>query len=222
MRGALAAVCVLVAIGGIIFLSAGGNSATTPSQPTNNNGKPIVVKPAKIVLECEEPTTLEDKTKDGTMKIITKVERNEGAPIAFLEIKSGFIDECQLGVEKTHAGKLPGRATYDFEAPRKDTYYLHLRAKWRDNCGNAVWVAMDKANAEEDWIDLSDQLGKIGEKNFTWWWHTLKVGGLPRGFELDAGKHTLLMNVQKDGPQLDQWVISTDPQAPVGQDPVKK
>jgi hypothetical protein len=227
MRGALAAVGVLVVIGAIVLFS-GGPSGTTPSNPKNvdnppaknNDERPAVLKPVRIVLECEEPATLEDKTKDGT-QIIFKKEQNEGVPIAYLEIKSGFIDECSLQADKATAGKLPGRATYKFEVPRADTYYLHLRAKWRDNCGNAVWVAMDKANGPDDWIDLSDQLGRESEKNFKWWWHTLMVGGTPRGFKLEPGPHTLLFNVQKDGPKLDQWLISTDPQAPVGQDPVK-
>jgi len=225
MRGALAAIGVLVLVGGIIFFSGSGSPVKpTPPDPSKNSGNnpgPVVLKPVKIVLECEEPTTLQDKTKDGTV-IISKTTRNEGTPISFLEIKSGFIDECQLNVDKATAGKLPGRATYEFEVPRKDTYYVHLRAKWRDNCGNAVWVAMDKVNGPDDWIDLSDQLGRESEKNFKWWWHPLMVGGTPRGFELEAGKHTLMMNVQKDGPWLDQWVISTDAQPPIGQEPVKK
>jgi len=219
MRGAMAAVSALILIGGVVFFS-GSNNVTPPNRKDDPKGL-VVQKPVQIVLECEEPTTLEDKTKDG-VQIISKESHNEGVPIAYLEIKSGFIDECGLGVDKATAGKLPGRATYDFEVPRKDTYYLHLRAKWRDNCGNAVWVAMDKATIPDDWTDLSDQLGRESEKNFKWWWHTLKVGGSSHGFQLEAGKHTLMFNVEKDGPKLDQWVISTDPQATVGQDPVKK
>src|SRR6185295_14267405 len=128
----------------------------TPANQQHNNsgnntalatdGRPTVLKPVRVVLECEEPTTLDNMTKDGKTEVISKKEQNEGTRIGFLEIKSGFIEECQLQADKATAGKLPGRATWSFEVPRNDKYYLHLRAKWRDNCGNAVWVAMDKVN----------------------------------------------------------------------------
>jgi hypothetical protein len=113
---------------------------------------------------------------------------------------------------------LPGRASYEFEVPRKDIYYVYLRAKWRDDCGNSAWVRID----EDNWNNLEDEEGKIAEKNYKWAWHPLWVSGAPKGYELAAGKHTLWFNVREDGPKLDQWLISTEAQKPVGSDPMKK
>src|SRR4029077_15979236 len=107
--------------------------------------------------------------------------------------------------------------SYEFEVPRKDTYYVYLRAKWRDDCGNSAWGRID----DDKWGNLEDQEVFISEKNFRWAWHALFESGAPKGYELTAGKHTLWFNVREDGPKLDQWLISTESSKPVGADPIK-
>lgn len=229
MRGLIAAVGVIVVVGAVVVLgrsepAKGSGPGTTTDVAQTGTGKapatpsdPAVVFPVKIVLECEEPTTIDAKTKDG-QEVLHMREISDGATVKFMEVDNGFIDRCKLGEDKKEAGKLPGRASYVFDAPRKDTYYVYLRSKWRDNCGNSAWVKID----DGQWFNLEDELGLIELKNFTWAWHPLWVGGAPKGFELTAGPHTLWFNVREDGPKLDQWLISTEAQPPAGPNPVKK
>ena len=228
MRGLIAAIVVVVLIGGVLVF--GRSSATTPAteskatglavKPTTDAGTDTsaALLPVKVVLEAEETTTISDKTADGKTEVLHIHEISDGATVKYLEVDNGFIDRCKLGADKEEAGKLPGRASYEFEVPRKDTYYVHLRAKWRDNCGNSAWVGID----DDKWHNLEDQEGKVGEKNYAWAWHPLWVGGAPKGFELAAGKHILWFNVREDGPKLDQWLITTEAQKPVGVNPLKK
>ena len=228
MRGLVAAIAVVIVVGVVVvFARSEPPASVSPSDPGTGKA-PVVVKggsasdavlmPVKVVLECETPTTIESKNpKDGT-EVLHINEISDGVKVRYLEVDNGFIDRCALGKDKEIAGKLPGRCSYEFEVPRKDTYYIYLRAKWRDNCGNSAWVGID----EDKWYNLEDEEGQIGEKNYKWAWHPLWVQGAPKGFELTPGKHTLWFNVREDGPKLDQWLVSTEAQKPVGANPVKK
>ncbi len=228
MRGLIAGIAVLVVIGAVLVF---GRSAPVVVDGGPTPGTPVVVKndtstatdaapvfPAKIVLECEEPTTIDAKTKDGKVEVLHIHEISDGTTVKYLEVDNGFIDRCNLGDDKKEPAKLPGRASYVFDAPRKDAYYVYLRAKWRDNCGNSVWVKIDDGT----WFNLEDEAGLVSEKNYAWDWHPLWVGGAPKAFELSKGPHTLWFNVREDGPKLDQWVISTEAQKPAGVNPLKK
>lgn len=175
--------------------------------------KPAVVMPAKIVIECEDTTTLEDKSSGGVTVIEVK-NASEGKPITYLEIPDEVIEKkCGIKKNADTAGVLPGKATYVFETPREDTYYINLRAKWSDSCGNSVWVKMD----ESAFFNLEDEEGKQSDKNYQWKWHQLESAGRPKGFKLSAGKHTLYMAIREDGPKLDQLVISTEASRQTGE-----
>lgn len=228
MRGVIAFAVIAVLVAGVIFM---GRSDARPNDPTHP--RPIETEtylepvpthaakgpvfPVKIILECEEPTTLEDKTPDGKTAVIKVGQQSEGALVRFLEMPDEWIKVCGFDKVKGTAGSLPGKASYTFEAPRDDTYYINLRAKWLDNCGNSVWVKVD----DGEYFNLEDENGKIEEKNFSWAWHQLFVAGKLKGFELKQGQHTLWLNTREDGPRLDQWVISTEATPPVG-GPAKK
>ena len=227
MKGIIAAVAIVVVVGVVVVFASSGKpptptvapvAATGSTPPAENADKtdgPLL--PVKRVLEAESPTTMDKMSKDGTEVLHVKTV-SEGAEVTYLEVDNGFIDRCNLASDKATPGKLPGRASYEFDVPRKDTYYVYLRAKWRDNCGNSAWVGVD----DNKWYNLEDEEGQEGEKNYKWAWHPLWVSGAPKAFELTAGKHTLWFNVREDGPKLDQWLISTDAQKPVGFNPAKK
>lgn len=214
MRGLIALIVIVVLALCVVLMaktSAKPGSALPPVGPTVTTGVTAIL-PVKIVLECEEPATLDDKTPDG--KVILKVaQQSEGTVIRFLEMPPRWIKACGFEKQKGKAGALPGKASYVFEAPRDDTYYIALRAKWYDNCGNSVWVEID----EGEWFNLEDQNGQIGVENYRWAWHQLLVSGRPKGFQLTKGRHTLWLNTREDGPKLDQWVISTEANPPVGE-----
>ncbi|MCY3018544.1 MAG: hypothetical protein NTW87_05875 [Planctomycetota bacterium] len=220
MRGVIALVIVVVLVLGVVMLGRTGVHSNSGNSAPGGIGP--VVYPVRTVLECEEPTTLEDKLPDGTL-IWLKKQQSEGTVIKYLESPDGWIDKwiderkAERKELKGKAGALPGKASYEFEAPRDDTYYINLRAKWLDDCGNSVWVKMD----DSPYFNMEDQNGLISEKNYKWAWHQMFLDGRPRGFQLTKGKHTLWLCTREDGPKLDQWVISTEASLPVG-GPVKK
>ena len=219
MSAVVAGLVVSVALSGC----GSGTAANVPTPPEDKGGataqtgdvKPAagVVMPVKIVLECEDATTLEDRSTNGVM-VIEVHTASEGKPITYLEIPDEVIEKkCGIKKNADTAGVLPGKATYVFETPREDTYYVNLRAKWADSCGNSVWVKMD----DSAYFNLEDEDGKLSDKNYKWAWHQLESGGRPKGFKLSAGKHTLHMAVREDGPKLDQWVISTEASRQTGE-----
>jgi len=232
MRGLIAAIIAIAVIGAVVLLGGSNGSVTTgtgnvPSKPTpdpkvpSSEKDPVALTPVKVVLECEEPTTLDGKTDKG-QEIMKVGEVIEGQPVRYLEVASGFITTCGLDDVKIHGkpGELPGRASYEFEAPRKDIYYLHLRAKWRDECCNSVYVGID----DDKWHNLEDTIGMISQYNYRWAWHPLLAQGegKPKAFMLEKGKHTLWLNTREDGVKLDQFLVSTEADAPVGSEPLKK
>jgi len=211
--------CFVLLAGAVLLPGCGGDApkpgviapplspATTEATATTGvtDAPRNVVFPVKIVLEAEEFTTIQDKHTDGTVVMMVKHQK-QGAPISFIDIPDGFIKTCGLE-DKKGAGKLPGRASYAFDVPRDDTYYLFLRAQWMDDCGNSLWVYID----QEPWYSIEDQLGlNPVQKTYSWAWHPLFLEGTLKGYKLKAGKHTLWINVREDGPKLDQFVISTE------------
>lgn len=226
MRGLIAVTVVVILVLAVVLM---GRSSARPAveKPGATGTGPTqgvtALFPVKIVLECEEPATLEDKLPDGTV-IWKQGQMTVGAVVKYLESPDGWIDEWVKGnpterkVLKGKPGALPGKGSYVFDAPRDDTYYVNLRAKWYDDCGNSVWVKVD----DSPWFELEDQNGQIGEKNYKWAWHQLYVRGHPKGFELKKGQHALWMDTREDGPRLDQWVVSTDANPPIGEAVQKK
>jgi len=219
VRGLIALVVIAAVVLCVVFIgrtsARPGGEAASPG-PSQVNRGPTVVLPVKLALECQEATTLEDKLPDGKV-IWKKGERNEGEAVKYLESTDKWVDEWLKANPdrkelKGKPGGLPGKASYVFETPRDDTYYVYLRAQWRDDCGNSVWVRVD----DSPWINLEDENGMISEKNYKWAWHPLYLGGRPKGYELKKGQHTLWMCTREDGVKLHQWVISTDANPPIG------
>ncbi|HEY3324059.1 MAG TPA: hypothetical protein VGP72_26640 [Planctomycetota bacterium] len=194
-----------------VLLVGCGNDASGNSAPSN--GKKTAVYPAKVLLECAEPTTKEFSTADSKTQVIKVVEVTMGQAMKYLDVPDGWIESLGLTKIKDKPGALPGKATYVFEAPREDTYYINLRAKWLDSCGNSVWVKID----ESPYYNLEDEEGQIAPKNYRWAWHQLEESGKPKGFKLTKGQHTLHFAVREDGPWLHQWVISTDANRQTGE-----
>lgn len=206
---------------GLAVLSGCGSGTSATPAGTAPAGNPSatgveVVVPVRIVLEAESPTAMEAVHEPTKREFLKVREQTEGKLVRFLEIEDKLIEKCGLEKEKDKVAALPGKASYEFEAPRDDTYYVFLRAKWYDSCGNSVWVRMD----DSSYLNLEDENGK-NEKTFNWAWHALMLEGRPKGFKLTKGKHTLHMAVREDGPWLDQWLIATEATMPAGPAPLK-
>jgi len=228
VRGLIALVVAVAVVLGVVLI---GRTSARPD-PDTPNGVPEVVKgpgltpvyPVKIVLECQEATTLEDKLPDGQV-IWRRGQQTEGVVVKYLE-NDRWIDEWIKGNPlerkelKGKPGALPGKVSWVFEAPRDDTYYVNLRAKWCDDCGNSVWVRMD----DSPWLNLEDENGMISLKNYKWAWHQLfQVQiGQPKGYQLKKGPHTLWMSTREDSLKVHQWVVTTDANPPIGEAMRKK
>lgn len=226
MRGLIAIIVIVGIIGGVVFAGR-SNGNGTPAANTNPGsvqqpspaGGTEVVAPVKIVLEAENVTAWEPEftRPDGSkVEFLKKESRTEGKRVEFLDVPDKLIEKCGLEKEKDKVAGLPGKASYEFEAPRDDTYYVFLRAKWFDNCGNSVWVRID----DSSYLNLEDENGKISDRNYKWTWHALMLEGRAKGFKLTKGKHTLHMAVREDGPWLDQWLVATEASLPVGDAPM--
>ncbi|MCZ7645063.1 MAG: hypothetical protein M5U26_07230 [Planctomycetota bacterium] len=133
-----------------------------------------------------------------------------GKPIEFLEIPDGWIKSCGLEDEKGQPGSLPGRAEYIVDVPRDDDYYLFLRAKWHDSCGNSVYLQLNGA----DWFTIEDTEGEVDKTTYKWAWHALRDGSAPRAIPLKKGPNRLVLAPKEDGPMLDKILIGTDATQP--------
>jgi hypothetical protein len=214
---------VLVAVIAVVVLAGRSGSTTTrttsptPATPGPGATPGTIVYPVRIVLECEAADKIEDKMPDGTPVWRIK-EQSEGTVIRYIEIPDGWIDKSCYKEVKEKAGALPGKATYSFDAPRDDMYYVNLRARWHDTCGNSVWVKVD----DGPYVNLEDQNGEITKTSYKWAWHQVELEGRPKPFELKAGKHALTLATREDGPLLDQLVITTEASRMVGEAAKKK
>lgn len=217
-RGIIALAVIVAAVVAVIALG-GGHSTNGQTQPVNKPDParpkpppgPEIVVPEKFVLECEKPTKLEDKAPDGTL-VMRIGSAHMGKTIGYLEIPDGWIKTCGLENVKGEdtGGKLPGKAFYEFETKRDDEFYICLRAKWMDSCGNSVWVRID----DKPYVGVEDEIGKIDDSNYKWMWHPVTEMAKIKGFKLSAGKHVLELNTKEDGPMFDKVLISTDANVP--------
>lgn len=214
-RGLIALVIIAVLAGGAILLGRGVEVGVFNDASHGASGQPKPTPPApallpvKIMLECVDPVTFSDKTKDGYL-LMEKKELYQGHKIRIIKVTA----EWPKDLKDTFAGEsgkppaddLPGKAIYNFDVPRDDTYYINLRAQWVDTCGDSVWVKID----DSEYITLTDQGGYITKTSYSMAWHQLQQSGTLKGFELKQGRHKLTMSVRQNGPSLHRWVITTD------------
>jgi hypothetical protein len=206
---AVAVIAALLA-GGAIFL--GHSEAPLNMPPTAQQPAPPAVLPVKIVLECTEAAELSDN-KDGFL-LMRKSNSTEGHEIKFIQVTPDWPKDIKDLFAAPPADKLPGKAVYEFEVHRDDTYYLDLRARWVNTCGNSVWVKIDNG----DYCIIKDQFGEITKSSYSWEWHQVVQGNEPKGFALKPGRHKLTMSVRQNGPALHRWVITTEASKPAAAD----
>ena len=191
--------------------TAAASSTTLPNTPANTDpakaSKGIEIQaPEKVVIESEKPYKLEDKDPK-TGQIVMKIGKiMMGQEIGYLEIPDGWIKTCGYDDQKDKAGTLPGKATYEFETSRADDFYIFIRAKWLDSCGNSVYLKIDKG----DYVAVEDNEGEVGNNVFQWAWHPVAIKALPKVFHLEKGKHTLILATKEDGPLFDKVLVTTD------------
>jgi hypothetical protein len=210
----LIALAVVVAL--ITGIVVAGRSAATPGESKVHQPPPTgpgIQTPVKIILECENPSALEDKAPNGTV-MLRKGTITLGQTVGYLEFPDGTIDDAGLKELKLKnnevGGLLPGKAFYDVTAPRDGDYYLFLRAQWMDECGDSVFVRMDQSPYEK----MEDTEGKVSDKVYKWAWHPLQEMGEPKPFRLKAGPHRLELAIREDGPKFDKFLLSTDATPP--------
>lgn len=219
-RGIIALIIIVAVVVAVVALGGGrstnGQTKPQPTDPGTNTQPPpkqgpAILTPVKIVLECEKSAKLEDKAADGTA-VMRIGSAQMGKAIGYLEIPDGWIKTCGLENVKGEdtGGKLPGKAFYEFEVPRQDDYYIILRAKWMDSCGNSVWMRID----DKPYVGVEDEIGKIDDSNFKWMWHPVTEMAKAKEFKLGPGKHVLEINTKEDGPMFDKVLISTDATVP--------
>lgn len=221
-RGLITAIVIVALACGVVLL--GMNSAPRGVPPgaqekssTEGAGPSRVLAPVKRVIECEEYATIEDKAPNGRTFMLVR-EETHGQALKYLEMPDDELRLCRLDKEEKVGGKFPGLASYIFDVPRDDTYYLFLRAQWFDDCGNSVFVKFD----DGEWLMLEDKLGMKSKTNYMWVWHPLSIkDGAVHGIPLSKGRHTLWLNTREDGPKLDQWLVSTDANPPPNDKPLK-
>ncbi|MFH0940175.1 MAG: hypothetical protein V1899_12985 [Planctomycetota bacterium] len=217
MRGIFTIIIIAVLIGIVILVARVETTTQLTPNKSDNTGDQSIIKPplmpVSITLECEDGQITANA---GETTLLTKKEHNEGRPIKYLEVAGDEDFKKSMWKDKFKSPPKPdenppGMCRYEFEAPRDDTYYVNLRAKWFDLCGNSVWIKIDS----DSYINLEDENGKISDKNFRWDWHQVVINGQPKGFELKQGKHILVMGLREHGMWLDKWLITTDAYRPI-------
>ena len=221
-RGVIAVVVVIAIVVAIIGMGRSSQPVqavqSNPGQITTPNPNPEpgrpnqlqIQAPFKVVLECENPTRLEDK-EPKTGKVVLKIGKvMQGEPLGYLECPDGWIKTCGLDELKDKPGTLPGKAFYDFDVPEATDAYIFIRAKWMDSCGNSVYVRIDKG----EYTSVEDTEGEVSSNVYQWAWHMTAVKAHAKKFTLTPGKHTLELAVREDGPLFDKVLISSDATQP--------
>ena len=89
------------------------------------------------------------------------------------------------------------RVTYPLEIQEAKTLHLWMRARWKDGCGNSVYVSWDGATPSLAGNDGTYQA-----------WHWIYGGDV----NLTVGKHELALVPSEDGVEIDQLILCDDSQ----------
>ena len=89
------------------------------------------------------------------------------------------------------------RVTYPLEMQEAKTLHLWMRARWKDGCGNSVYVSWDGETPSLAGNDGTYQA-----------WHWIYGGDV----NLTAGKHELALLPSEDGVEIDQLILCDDSQ----------
>lgn len=116
------------------------------------------------------------------------------AAVGYPETGGGRVLHCPDKVLE-EGPDTPPRAVLGFEVPHDARFYVWLRARWQDSCGNSIAAVLDDA---EPVIAGSD--GTYGA------WHWVRAGR----FQLATGGHTLSLALREDGLWIDQVLLTTD------------
>jgi hypothetical protein len=110
-------------------------------------------------------------------------------------------------VQPLKSGRPPAvqcQATYRLNVPAAGRYHLWGRAWWPNGCANSVNVKMDSGHPLT-----------LGQDGTYQRWHWVELKGA--AFNLTRGLHTLTMMNREDGPELDEFYLTTDEDyVPVG------
>ncbi len=128
----------------------------------------------------------------------------------YLEIPQAPVtNSTDKAVEKK---KIPGSASFDFDASAEGVHYLWCRVWWFDTCGNSLSISIDGARA------LS-----FGQDSTFKRWHWFKAPEGLKQLKLSKGAHKMVISAREDGVRIDQILLTDDEDfVPVGEEDVTK
>lgn len=158
----------------------------------------------KRPLEC-----LED-SRDGfkflgcqTRRVKIWVEAEDAQLIAPMAVgRSGNASRSRVVTVPSSTTSAGGSARLSVNLPETDRYFIWLRASAPAAVSNAFTVAVDGGTRP-----LPVAVSTTG----AFQWSQLKVGATPVGFDLGPGDHTIDIGRSLAGAQLDQLLITSDP-----------
>lgn len=218
MKLVIALVVALVVGAGVVLVYQ-GQGAKEQSPPLQ------IIAAESHVIDCSQPDFLEDSFKDKNGKVVKVLEKKEesvGELVGFLESPK-WVNKCGVDDIKENAGALAGFAIYNFTVDREDTYYVYLRAKWTDTCGNSCWIRMngpekgshDNNDEKSRFYLLEDQDGMKNPKEYDTCWHELKEKGDRKKFQLKKGQNHIEIHTREDGPRFYQLMVTTEASKPI-------
>lgn len=206
--------------GGAVFLQREEQTPETPDDTLGFFNPAKAVESARIVIECEKPSTLSDglpikivaladadvDTHPGRTERLTQASGGAAlyvGPEKFNDNWKGKLKTGEVEREPAQFGHAdadaPGFARYTFRVPEDAAYEIWLRAFWVDDCGNSVDLALNDGPL----MNITDS--NVGR----WTWRRLDTAErTARLFPLEAGRdHTLTLCNREDDCYLDQILI---------------
>jgi len=135
-------------------------------------------------------------------------EAEDGAivhPMALTADPQASACDYVYSVRSSFAAPGVGSASYTFNAPRAETYYLWARVLALDWNHNSFFVSLDGA------APVVHEILEAEAPWYNWAWERVELFDDPiHGLPLQAGTHTLVFAGREEGARLDALVITND------------
>lgn len=129
---------------------------------------------------------------EALLNLVSPFETHEDA-----DCSGGRLVEIPDRILEDDASLRQVRVTYPLEMEEAKTVHLWMRARWKDGCGNSVYVSWDDATPSLAGNDGTYQA-----------WHWIYGGDV----NLTVGKHEMAILPSEDGVEIDQLILCEDSQ----------
>ena len=162
----------------------------------------VVVRKAGVLSNGGEEEVGKDELASGSFVKIVEAELllNIAKPFEIkddADSSSGRVIEIPDRILEEDAALRQIRVTYPLEMTEAKTLHLWMRARWKDGCGNSVYVSWDGQTPALAGNDGTYQA-----------WHWIYGGDV----NLAVGKHELALLPSEDGVEIDQLILCDDSQ----------